>query len=299
MWFDELDESSQLAEPLFTSPHKRHILDLRDQGFTVIRGAVPERDCVKAILCFEEFLEQQPLHERHRRFQNAHLLIPEVLQVVTNQRITDVLRAVFRDAPALWSTLYFKFGSQQATHVDGPYFATSPESTFLGVWTALEPVTAVAGPLFYFEGGHKTFVDPITTARQWADKYASSAFWDEPDWWSLYNFKKDTRFDVSLWTWYQTRIEENCLTAGLNRRVALLEPGDTLVWHPRLPHGGSVIESQESTRQSLVSHWIPKGVRVGGPDVFHGIRNNYMETPCTYMGSSSNLVFRQGYGFGG
>jgi phytanoyl-CoA hydroxylase len=299
MWFDELGQASQLSASLQTNPHKEHILNLHNRGYTIIRGAVGESYCAKAIDAFEVFLKGQPEHERQRRFQNAHLVIPEVLQVATSRTITDVLESVFRESPALWSSLYFKFGSQQATHVDGPYFATSPESTFLGVWTALEMVKVDAGPLFYFEAGHTAFIDPISTAREWADRYAASAFWDEPDWWSLYNFKSDARFDVSLWNWYQARIEANCLAAGLNRQAAILDPGDTLVWHPRLPHGGSVIESQGLTRQSLVSHWVPASARVGGPDVFHGIRNNYLITPCVTMGSTSSLVFQQGYGFGG
>jgi phytanoyl-CoA hydroxylase len=65
----------------------------------------------------------------------------------------------------------------------------------------------------------------------------------------------------------------------LRRRKLLMNAGDAVIWHPQLPHGGTVINAPDRTRYSLVFHTTPEGVPVYHQDVFFRPNRQAPETP--------------------
>ena len=47
-----------------------------------------------------------------------------------------------------------------------------------------------------------------------------------------------------------------------------MSPGDCLIWHPQLPHGGTPIKNASLTRHSFVFYTAPVGARVYHQHVF-------------------------------
>ncbi len=74
--------------------------------------------------------------------------------------------------------------------------------------------------------------------------------------------------DPDLWTKYQDEVYKDCIKHGLKEEQVFVEAGDTIIWHPQLPHGGSMIQDPSLTRNSFVVHTTPAGVPVYHIDMF-------------------------------
>jgi ectoine hydroxylase-related dioxygenase (phytanoyl-CoA dioxygenase family) len=59
---------------------------------------------------------------------------------------------------------------------------------------------------------------------------------------------------------YQRKMAEVEQQAPRPRKSFTAEPGDVLLWHHNLMHGGSAIEREGATRRSLVAHYFATGV---------------------------------------
>jgi hypothetical protein len=68
--------------------------------------------------------------------------------------------------------------------------------------------------------------------------------------------------DGPLWNRYQARVAAMCAEEGLRSESVPVRTGDTILWHPELPHAGGEIFDYARTRHSLVCHVTPVGVPV-------------------------------------
>ena len=138
---------------------------------------------------------------------------------------------------------------------DLPYFTTVPQDHDLGVWVALEEIDERNGALMVYDRGHLL---------------------QEPDRFSMYDHINATHGQArptaaELWGAYQNAVNLECEKHGLERQIVPMSPGDTLIWHPHLPHGGSPIVERQRSRVSLVNHVIPVNIPVFGIEVFYGL----------------------------
>jgi phytanoyl-CoA hydroxylase len=78
--------------------------------------------------------------------------------------------------------------------------------------------------------------------------------------------------DNDLWVDYQNAVLKQGMEKGLQIKKLYVEPGDSLIWHPQLPHGGSPIKDTTATRMSLVMHTTPVGVPVYHQNAFFNPR---------------------------
>jgi len=151
----------------------------------------------------------------------------------------DVITAVFGSSVTVIGSLFFEKGSEQSIHRDTPAFFTNPFNHYFGVWNALEDIRMDAGPLIYYEGGHKVAQD------------------------------KDLYLDKSVNEKnYFAKVEDACREAGLPIKELIINKGDTIIWHPQLPHGGGKINKTGLTRKSLVFHALPTMADIYGPSEF-------------------------------
>jgi len=168
----------------------------------------------------------------------------------TALRIQDYL---FGRPSMCFTSLTFESGSEQPIHRDSPYFCTRPEYYYFGVWVALDHVDARNGALAVIDGGHLV---------QEPDRFEIVDNYYDAD-------SKINPVDPRLWNDYQASTLRLCEDRGLTRKIVQMAPGDTLIWHPHLPHGGIPIVDKDRSRLSMVNHVIPVGVPVYGSEYFY------------------------------
>jgi len=255
---------------------KRHCAEVIFKGYTVIRGAIPADDCACMIDDFRAFesrndaifAENRDQHGHYPRIVNLHAAFPDLLHLFTRNplhlAVSDVL---FGGRTALYTSLFYETGSQQPIHRDTPVFSTRPEYLYFGNTVYLEPAGDDNGCLEVIEGGH--LVGELNREEMATAHYGS-----------LDEVRPD---DGDLWIKYQDTVVERCTKRGLTKKKLYVEAGDSLIWHPQLPHGGSPIRDKMKTRFSLVIHSTPEGVPVYHQDAFFRPNMPYPETaPWTY-----------------
>ncbi len=239
---------------------KMHCLEVIARGFTVIRGAVPADVCQRTIEDFRRFERANAaIFGKHRsplghypRLINLHTVMPSLQALFTaNQPALEVQDRLFGRPTALYTSLFYETGSQQPIHRDTPVFSTRPEYQYFGVTVYLEPSGEDNGCLEVVEYGHT--LPELDRQAMAIAQYGALENWPK---------------DGDLWLSYQEAVGRQCREAGLTVRKVPVGAGDTLIWHPQLPHGGSVIRDQTRTRFSLVMHCTPVGVPVYHQDAF-------------------------------
>lgn len=76
------------------------------------------------------------------------------------------------------------------------------------------------------------------------------------------------QFDPRLRDDCQSEVIALCDQAGRQRKIVAMSSGDTLIWHPPLPHRGSIIKDRGRIRLSMVNHVIARNASIGGMKQF-------------------------------
>jgi ectoine hydroxylase-related dioxygenase (phytanoyl-CoA dioxygenase family) len=236
-------------------------LEVVEDGYTVMKGAIPPEQCAAMIARFQA-LEQQnealfaPSRNakgHYPRIVNLHFAFPELVQLLTrNGILLATLDALFGAPVSLYTSLFYEVGSQQPVHRDTPVFATRPEYLYFGVTVYLEPADDENGCLEVLPGGHK--IPELDREAMAVQRYGS--------------LDAIPQFDNDIWVEYQNAVVAEGRTRGLQPRKLHVAAGDTVIWHPQLPHGGTPIRDHSRTRFSFVMHVTPEGVPVYHQQVF-------------------------------
>ncbi len=229
--------------------------DLVVNGLAVIRSAVDPSICDQAVEDYYKWLadndgyrlENLDVLGREKRLVNFHLASSAALKIASNPLILDALDFIFGDEAYVYTSLTFKYGTQQPIHRDTPHFATWPARRFVGVWTALEDINPDAGPLMYSRGAQDFKVDQRAIL--------AGVQLDFPD------MSLKDQLDVAL-DRYNGIIINHAPEEGSITIVEPLKKGDTVIWHPELPHGGSPAKDPSLSRLSMVVHCASSEVHV-------------------------------------
>jgi ectoine hydroxylase len=178
-------------------------------------------------------------HSRSARFMNVHEHSDAAAALVDDPRLLELLSLILGREAQLFQTISFIRGSQQSAHSDAFHMMTEPPGFLVGVWVALEKIDESQGPVFYLPGSHRL---PYVMTED-LDLDGSS---------SLLTADKGKA--------YQRKMAEVEQQAPRPRKSFTAEPGDVLLWHHNLMHGGSAIEREGATRRSLVAHYFATGV---------------------------------------
>lgn len=246
MWFLSCSEAELLARTDLKSEVLQALVSLRNDGVAVLKNNISHRLCDALIEDFNCYCAENPEAAKyadeyglHSRLALFHYKSDNAMQVATLPRTTDIVNAAFAGGFNIVGSLFFEKGSTQDVHRDTPAFFTNPLNHYFGVWNALEDIQSGSGELCYFRGGHKLARD--------ADLY------DDPA--------------VTI-TNYFSVVEKACLAAGLQLEKFTPSKGDTLIWLPELPHGGSPRDKVASSRRSMVFHYLPSGIPIHGVHEF-------------------------------
>lgn len=264
-------------------PHLReHVANFSLQGFAIIRQSIPEDAISRALSEFVAFTalnseicnRNRSSDGRLRRIVNLHLALSGVAQLFTENTLSLELQDyLFGGDTCVYTSLYFEAGSEQPIHRDTPYFSTVPEYSYFGMWVALEDANEHNGALTVIPGAHLL---PELDRESIALRVFSSVDDIDP-------------FSPHLWEEYQQAVLQQCTEQGLAPTTVSMRKGDTLIWHPQLPHGGTGIISAGSTRHSVVFHTTPYGVPVYKQDAFfnpRAIRSD--KSPWVYSGGDKH-----------
>ncbi len=216
------------------------------QCLAILPGHIASQDCDAVIHDFLAYCEAHPESaeyrdefQLHERLACLHNSAESTLRVVTDPATLAILDAAFSGPSMVVGSLFFEKGSTQSIHRDTPAFFTNPLNHYLGVWRALEDVHEGSGPLIYFEKGHLVARDAeIFQKRDITER-------------NYFSFVKDS-----------------CIKAGLREVAFYPKKGDTVIWHPELPHGGAAIAKPGTARRSLVAHYAPEGIPIYPPSAF-------------------------------
>lgn len=164
------------------------------------------------------------------RINDLYMDCEEIRRVALSLRLCDVLSELLEGAPLLCNTVNFEHGSQQPDHLDSLHMMPRRPDATLGCWIALDPVTTSNGPVRYYPGSHRIPPWPPADGAAGA-RSGGMAGWQQ---------------------YMRKEIRER----GIHPRIFTAQPGDILIWHSRLLHGGSPIQDPGRTRRSMVAHYF-------------------------------------------
>lgn len=268
LWLDEPGAPERLAQRSEGDQELAAIgKNMIEKGFTVLPGAIASEACDRVVADYGQYIRDLGDEvENHKdkagrllRVVNFHLTSPAAAAIGTDPHLMRVLDFLFGARAAVYTSLYFEYGSQQPIHRDSPFFETFPRNLFFGVWVALEDISADAGPLMYVPGGHRFECDPHKIYNDVVARLGSSA-------------APDLLVNEALEQYYGDIIRASA-QFGEPVRVPL-KKGDVAIWHPQLPHGGSPAINPDLTRRSMVFHCSPASKQVYQQDVFFAHRGD-------------------------
>lgn len=172
----------------------------------------------------EDAVRSQPY-----KLNDLHLDDTVIQHLCLDRRLVAVLGVLLGAPPLAINSLFLEYGSQQPAHFDTFYMPSKTPNMMAASWIAIDPVTDSNGPLFYYPGSHK--VEPFRFSHGrleaiFAEMPAAEA--------------------------HMRRIAE---ASGLRPLRFHAQPGDVLIWHAQLLHGGLPILNKGETRTSLVTHY--------------------------------------------
>lgn len=246
LWIDQPDSAQLLSKKVKSANMRQHISSLIDTGLAVLKGNVDTELCDLAVNDYQRYCAENAAYvadnldenSREKRLVDFHHWSDAALQIAMNETALSLLDVVFDKKSCPYTSLTFKFGTQQPAHKDTPHFATWPLGYFAGVWTALEDIDVEAGPLFYHPGSHK-----IEFNR---NKFLKPRSWK--NFWGSYQ-----RRNLEALEAYNHKTLEVARDFGDAVPIAL-NKGDTVIWHPELIHGGMPAVNESLTRWSIVVH---------------------------------------------
>ncbi|MFM0733404.1 phytanoyl-CoA dioxygenase family protein [Paraburkholderia sediminicola] len=260
----EFGRDNGIREKAF-SPALLHVLDIVNQGYTVVRGtsAVPARcDAARAALArFKQANAQAcALHANEHGYlpplANLHCGLPELINLFSTHALVAEIADHFLGEAVVFSSSYTEQSSTHDAERDAPKFCTEPEHLHMGLWFALEDTDDQNGPLTLVPKAHA--LPELDREKILRSVYQPG---DEIDPHSL-----------ELWDTYQAELRKQCEQAGLAEEAILVRKGDVVVWHPDMLHGEARAADPLRTRHALVMHVTPADMQIGLQDVFYGGR---------------------------
>ena len=172
----------------------------------------------------------EPARQAPYKILDLHLNPGPVQQACTAPALIATLRTLLAANPLVCNSLFFEWGSQQYPHFDTFFMPSKTPNKMAAAWLALDQVTKTNGPLYYYPKSH--LIDPF-----------------------VFSHGKTTAVFAELKTTAADHIERIIEQHGLEKQFFLPEPGDVLIWHAQLLHGGSPILNPNERRRSLVTHY--------------------------------------------
>lgn len=238
-WLDGPDGVEKMtAHPgfqRFDTGTQQALLRWPADGFVVLRGLFTQ-DEVAAINAEIDRLIRDKVVDfnftgRKIMFAFHH---SELLRKYTHdRRILDVMDFLLGKRMKVFQSINFLTGSEQHAHSDSIHMTTHPLGYMSAAWIALEPTTADNGPLIYHVGSHEL-------------PYLLNGSYDHGG----------NRFTIGedAYARYEEAVDRALASGTFEAREFHARPGDVLLWHANLIHGGKKMNTPDASRKSMVIH---------------------------------------------
>lgn len=245
-WLDQDNALDQLrTHPTFAtfSPDiQRELERFVTDGYMILRGFFPKGDIQAANEEIEGLLSDKKVgfHYTGRKILQSYKVAPTInKRFFRRPELLDLLSFIMGKQVIPFQTINFIQGSEQRAHSDSIHMTTHPLGYLIACWVALEPIHSGNGPLIYYPGSHRL-------------PYVLSADYQSGN----------TAFTIGANSnkQYEDAIEKLIEQEELKPEIFTADPGDMLIWHANLLHGGSGITKGGVTRKSLVAHYYTKEV---------------------------------------
>ncbi|MEL6688448.1 MAG: phytanoyl-CoA dioxygenase family protein [Pseudomonadota bacterium] len=174
------------------------------------------------------------------RIGALHLFSEAANRVFLDDETRQLCELIFAKPSIPRYSLSFHKGSQQLLHQDTPVFHVFPRNHLIGVWIAMENITADSGPLVYFPKSHR-----------------------EPLYEEFGNYPQTNRRTCSQETSHRYDAYVQKLSERFEEKLFTPNEGDALFWHGQLIHGGYPVQNPDTTRLSFVVHHMAEGCDAG------------------------------------
>ncbi|NKB33296.1 MAG: hypothetical protein GKR91_09370 [Pseudomonadales bacterium] len=181
-------------------------------------------------MLFSEASDETRFHPY--KLNDLYLESEEIRSFVLAKDLRKVFSQLLNGEALVCNSLNLGFGAQQCDHIDTLYTLPRVKNKLVVSWIALDEVDESNGPVKYFPGSHK--IPPY---------YFSNGKMDAID---------------SEMHHFQTYIEDELQKLGIIPKRFFAQPGDVLIWHGQLVHGGSRILNTNKQRRSIVTHYFRK-----------------------------------------
>ena len=168
-------------------------------------------------------------------FQHSDLL----KKVVNDRRIGDVLDFALGKRMRPFQSINFLTGSEQAAHSDSIHMTTYPLGYLAAAWIALEEMTPDNGPLIYFPGSHRL-------------PYLLNDGYDHGG--GTFTIGEDA------YGRYEQAVAKSITDGRFQQDEFIAQPGDVLIWHANLLHGGKRMSAPGASRKSMAIHYFADDV---------------------------------------
>lgn len=273
LWTD--DDEYHLSEKYIYSnaTFKAYADEFHNNGYIVVPNSVDLYEINRALNDYSAWVEgNKDTYETNRkpngnppRLVDSHSEIKSICSLFENNSSVPVQDFLFGYETSIYTSLFFEVSTEQPIHRDVPVFRTSPENFYFGMWVALEDATVDNGTLNVIEGGHRVDVNQYEIAAK---------FYNDP--------YKIPELSDEMWNAYQEEVFNACHKENLVIKPITINKGDTLVWHPLLPHGGGEILCSGSTRHSIVFHTVPYGMPVYRQNIFFNRYTKFVTNKSTF-----------------
>jgi phytanoyl-CoA hydroxylase len=164
------------------------------------------------------------------KLPDLHLQDDLIADTCTAPALAGAIRSLLGARPLVCNSLLFEWGSQQYPHFDTFFMPSKTPEMMAAAWIALDPVTEKNGPLYFYPRSH--LIAPY-----------------------VFSHGQTTAIFAELKTGAARHIKQIVASHRLEPKLFLAAPGDVLIWHAQLLHGGTPIADRARTRRSLVTHY--------------------------------------------
>lgn len=221
------------------SDTQKSLTEFKNEGYAILRGFFNKTIIDQIIKDVEQKLLDKEVslkYSAQRKVEFSHHKIDSVRKMGNDNRLINILKHLLNGTPKLYSSINFpNQGSEQRTHADSFHLATYPRGGMAGVWIALEKIDRDNGPISYFPKSHKM-------------NYLTNEDYENEGNYFLIGNKP--------YSDYENVVEKIMEEEQFDKKIFLAEPGDVLIWHANLMHGGEPMVNKERTRKSVVFHYF-------------------------------------------
>ncbi|MCB0791339.1 MAG: phytanoyl-CoA dioxygenase family protein [Flavobacteriales bacterium] len=244
-WLDRADARERLGRDAriqaLPPDIRQALLQWPDKGYVILRGlfTAAEVDAVNGEIDRLVGEGVVDFNFTGRKIMFAYRKSAAVRAMANDRRILDVLDLLLGRRMRLFQTINFLTGSEQAAHSDTIHMTTHPLGYLAAAWVALETITPDNGPLVFYPGSHRLpyILNPTFDHGGGAFTIGEDAY---------------ARYESTV----ARAIEEHHLQA----ETFLARPGDVLIWHANLLHGGMRMSTPNASRRSMAAHYFAEDV---------------------------------------